>query len=117
MSRRGALALVGSGALLMAVLTAGQTLGGITRDAALLLPRGRSRGPHDFQVNRTAIAAGIDPRRTGTQWRLTLTGGASTVVVDRAHWPGWRNEARDFRSPASKDGRAPKPGAAYRWPS
>ncbi|BBU24868.1 molybdopterin-dependent oxidoreductase [Mycobacterium xenopi] len=88
MSRRGALALVGSGALLMAVLTAGQTLGGITRDAALLLPRGRSRGPHDFQVNRTAIAAGIDPRRTGTQWRLTLTGGASTVVVDRGTLAG-----------------------------
>ncbi|BCQ11044.1 protein-methionine-sulfoxide reductase catalytic subunit MsrP [Mycobacterium heckeshornense] len=88
MSRRGALALVGSGALLMAVLTVGQTLGGITRGAALLLPRGRSRGPHDFQVNRTAAAAGIDPRRTGAQWRLTLTGGPSTVVVDRVTLAG-----------------------------
>ena len=40
----------------MAVITAGQTLGGLTRQAALLLPRGRSRGdgPNDFQVNRTA---------------------------------------------------------------
>ena len=60
-SRRGALALVGGGALFMAVITAGQTLGGFTRQAALLLPRGRTRGdgPNDFQVNRTACAAGI----------------------------------------------------------
>ncbi len=43
-SRRGALALVGGGALFMAVITAGQTLGGFTRQAALLLPRGRTRG-------------------------------------------------------------------------
>ena len=38
MSRRGALALVGGGAFFVAVLTAGQTLGGFTRQAALLLP-------------------------------------------------------------------------------
>jgi DMSO/TMAO reductase YedYZ molybdopterin-dependent catalytic subunit len=84
MSRRGALALVGAGALLMTVLTAGQTIGGLTRPAALLLPRGRNRGPGDFQVNKTAVAAGIDPRSTGAGWRLTLRGGASTVVLDRA---------------------------------
>ncbi len=85
-SRRGALALVGGGALLMAVLTAGQTIGGITRHAALLLPRGRSRGngPNDFQVNRTAAAARITPEATGARWRLTLTGGASPVTFDRA---------------------------------
>lgn len=83
MSRRGALALVGTGALLMTVLTAGQTIGGITRGAALLLPRGRSRRG-DFQVNKTAAAAGIDPRSTGDRWRLTLRGGASAVVLDRA---------------------------------
>ena len=49
-SRRGALALVGGGALFVAVITAGQTIGGFTRQAALLLPRGRSRGsgPNDF---------------------------------------------------------------------
>ena len=84
MSRRGALALVGSGVLLMAVLTAGQTVGGITRGAALLLPRGRSRGAGDFQVNKTAVAARIDPVRTGAMWRLTLSGGPSEVVLDRA---------------------------------
>jgi DMSO/TMAO reductase YedYZ molybdopterin-dependent catalytic subunit len=83
-SRRGALALVGAGALLMTVLTAGQTVGGFTRPAALLLPRGRSRGAGDFQVNKTAVAAGIDPQSTGAQWRLTLRGGAAAVVLDRA---------------------------------
>ena len=63
-SRRGALALVGGGALFVAVITAGQTLGGFTRQAALLLPRGRTRGdgPNDFQVNRTAFVAGIYTR-------------------------------------------------------
>lgn len=86
MSRRGALALVGAGAALVAVLTAGQTIGGWTRHAALLLPRGRTRGdgPNDFQVNRTAAAARITPDLTGERWRLTLTGGPSRVVLDRA---------------------------------
>jgi DMSO/TMAO reductase YedYZ molybdopterin-dependent catalytic subunit len=83
-SRRGALVLVGAGTLLMAVLTAGQTVGGATRSAALLLPRGRSRDRGDFQVNKTAVAAGIDPRSTGVQWRLTLRGGASAVALDCA---------------------------------
>ena len=85
-SRRGALALVGGGALFMAAITAGQTLGGWTRQTALLLPRGRSRGsgPNDFQVNRTAFAAGISPELTGDRWRLTLTGGPAPVVLDRA---------------------------------
>lgn len=85
-SRRGALALVGGGAALVAVLTAGQTIGGWTRQAALLLPRGRTRGdgPNDFQVNRTAAAARITPDLTGDRWRLTLTGGPSPVLLDRA---------------------------------
>jgi DMSO/TMAO reductase YedYZ molybdopterin-dependent catalytic subunit len=83
MSRRGAMGLVGAGTLLMAVLTAGQTVGGILRPAALLLPRGRSRAV-DFQVNKTAVAAGIDRRSVGARWRLRLGGGASTVVLDRA---------------------------------
>lgn len=82
MSRRGALLLVGAGTLLIAALSAGQTIGGPTRAAALLLPRGRTR-PGDFQVNKTAAAAGVDERRTGAQWRLTLRGGASPMVLDR----------------------------------
>jgi len=85
MSRRGALALVGSGALLIGVLTAGQTIGGASRGAALLLPRGRGLGDlrGDFPVNKTAVAAGITPERVGASWRLTLRGGPSEVVLDR----------------------------------
>ncbi|WTZ54550.1 molybdopterin-dependent oxidoreductase [Nocardia sp. NBC_01388] len=90
MSRRGALSLVGGGSLLIAVLTAGQTVGGITRQAALLIPRGRSiaPGPNGFQVNRTARAAGIDPAATGEAWRLMLTGGPRPVSLDRATLAG-----------------------------
>lgn len=86
LSRRGLLAVVGGGSTLIAVLTAGQTLGGFTRPAALLLPRGRNygRGPNDFQVNRTAVAARIDPRLTGPSWRLRLLGGSAPVFLDRA---------------------------------
>jgi DMSO/TMAO reductase YedYZ molybdopterin-dependent catalytic subunit len=86
LSRRGALALVGGGALLMALLTAGQTIGGWARHAALLMPRGLTRGdgPNDFQVNRTAAAARITPDLNGDRWRLTLTGGPKPVVLDRA---------------------------------
>jgi DMSO/TMAO reductase YedYZ molybdopterin-dependent catalytic subunit len=86
MSRRGALALVGGGALFMAFITAGQTLGGYARPAALLLPRGRTRGagPNDFQINRTAVAAGISAGNTGDRWRITLTGGPRPVALDRA---------------------------------
>lgn len=80
-SRRGALALVGSGVLLLAVLTVGQTLGGPARSVALLVPRGRGR---DFPVNKTASVAGITPEAVGPGWRLTLRGGPAEVVLDRA---------------------------------
>ncbi|QRP42732.1 molybdopterin-dependent oxidoreductase [Amycolatopsis sp. FDAARGOS 1241] len=85
-SRRGALGLVGGGALLVGVLTAGQTIGGFTRSWALLLPRGRSYGdgPNDFQVNKTAVAAQITARDTGPAWRLSLLGGPRPVHFDRA---------------------------------
>lgn len=85
-SRRGALGLVGGGSLLVAVLSAGQTLGGFTRPFAVLLPRGRSygNGPTDFQVNRSAAAAAITSTHTGAGWRLTLRGGPRAVVLDRA---------------------------------
>jgi DMSO/TMAO reductase YedYZ molybdopterin-dependent catalytic subunit len=84
-SRRGALALVGGGAVLVAVLSAGQTTGGFLRNAALLLPRGRSygNGPNDFQINRTAAAAQITPEQTGDTWRLSVTGGAAPVQLSR----------------------------------
>ncbi|MGH3423970.1 MAG: molybdopterin-dependent oxidoreductase [Nocardioidaceae bacterium] len=85
-SRRGALALVGGGSVLVLALSAGQVVGGATRSAALLLPRGRDDGdgPNDFQVNRTAAAAGIGPGDTGDAWRLTLRAGTRTVALDRA---------------------------------
>jgi DMSO/TMAO reductase YedYZ molybdopterin-dependent catalytic subunit len=88
MSRRGALALVGGGALLVAGLTAGQTIGGFTRPAALLLPRGRTTaaadgGPNDFPVNRTFTATGIAAAATGEAWRLELAGG-QRLTLDRA---------------------------------
>lgn len=86
LSRRGALALVGGGSLLIAVLTAGQTIGGALRGAALLVPRGRSygEGPNAFQVNRTATAAAITPDDVGVSWRLSLRGGPHPVTLDRA---------------------------------
>jgi len=85
-SRRGALALVGGGSLMVFALTAGQTIGGLTRPFAVLLPRGRDNGdgPNDFPINRTADAAGIDPDATGQEWRLTLSGGLEDVELDRA---------------------------------
>ena len=85
-SRRGALALVGGGSLMVFVLTAGQTIGGVTRPLALLLPRGRdySDGPNGFPVNRTADAAGITAAATGAGWQLTLKGADADVLLDRA---------------------------------
>ncbi len=84
-SRRGALALVGGGSVLVAVLTVGQSIGGVARNAALLIPRGRSygSGPNDFQINRTAVAAKIDPADTGATWRLSLGGGPEAVTLTR----------------------------------
>jgi DMSO/TMAO reductase YedYZ molybdopterin-dependent catalytic subunit len=85
MSRRGALALVGGGAAMIAVLTVGQSIGGVARKAALLLPRGRSygSGPNDFQINRTAAAASIKESDTGPRWKLTLSGGKKKVTLSR----------------------------------
>lgn len=88
LSRRGALGLVGAGVLLIGVLTVGQTLGGFTRKAALLLPRGRVVSPGDFPVNKTAAAAGITAEAIGPDWRLVLRGGPAEVVLDRATLAG-----------------------------
>lgn len=84
-SRRGALALVGGGVVFVVALTAGQTVGGFTRRAAFLLPRGHVEGPgpNDFQVNRTATAAGITAAHIGTSWSLDLTGATGTRSLDR----------------------------------
>ncbi len=86
MSRRGALALVGGGVLLTALVTVGQTIGGIARRAPLLLPPGGTtgKGPNDFRINKTAAGVGVDPASVGDSWRLTLRGGPALVVLDRA---------------------------------
>ncbi len=91
MSRRGALALVGSGVLLIGALTVGQTVGGASRGAALLLPRGRGRG--DFPVNKTAAAAGISRESVGESWSLALRGGPAVVMLDRAKLAGMPQSA------------------------
>ncbi|RKN51371.1 hypothetical protein D7223_05555 [Micromonospora endolithica] len=86
MSRRGAIALVGGLSVLLGALTVGQSLDGAWRRTALLLPRGRQPddGPTGFPVNRSALAAGIDPADTGPAWRLTLRAGDRTRALDRA---------------------------------
>jgi DMSO/TMAO reductase YedYZ molybdopterin-dependent catalytic subunit len=86
MSRRGLFALVGGGSLLTLALTAGQTIGGPTRQLALLLPRGLDTGdgPQDFPVNKTAEAAGVDAAATGSTWRLTLEAEGTRLTLDRA---------------------------------
>lgn len=85
-SRRGVLAVVGGGAALVALLSVGQTIGGIFRPTALLLPRGRSidSGPNGFQINKTAASARITEDQVNDTWRLTLTGGAHTLSFTRA---------------------------------
>ena len=85
-SRRGALALVGGGALLTALVTVGQTIGGIARHLPLMLPTGDTtgKGPNDFRINKTAEGVALDPATTGASWRLTLRGGPVPVVLDRA---------------------------------
>lgn len=84
LSRRGLLGLVAGASGVVTVLTVGQTISDKLRLTALLAPRGQSYGdgPNDFQVNRTAAAAQIDPATTGGTWRLTVRGGLE-VVLDR----------------------------------
>ncbi|WP_219419761.1 molybdopterin-dependent oxidoreductase [Pseudonocardia nigra] len=92
LSRRGLLAVVGGGALLVAALVSGQSVGGVLRPTSFLLPRGRTiaggdGGPNDFPVNRTFAASGIDPAATGDGWWLELAGGRP-VRLDRAALAG-----------------------------
>ena len=76
-SRRGALAVVGGSSALIGLVTVGQSLGDRLRPTAVLSVRGQSYGaaPGDFQVNRTAGAAGITEEMAGGGWRLALRGG------------------------------------------
>ncbi|GAA4983946.1 molybdopterin-dependent oxidoreductase [Actinopolymorpha pittospori] len=76
MTRRGLIALVGGGSLLVLVLTIGQTIGGPLRRLALLAPRGGVQGTalDDFPVNKTAAYRGITAAQTGPDWRLHVVG-------------------------------------------
>jgi DMSO/TMAO reductase YedYZ molybdopterin-dependent catalytic subunit len=84
LSRRGLLAMVGGGSLLVGVLSIGQTWDAL-RPLALLSPRGQTygTGPNDFQINRTLAGSGIDPTALDDGWRLRLTGGSSAVSLSR----------------------------------
>ncbi|WP_345663642.1 molybdopterin-dependent oxidoreductase [Streptomyces venetus] len=87
-SRRGALWFVGGGSLLLFATTVGQNFDGPLRRTALLAPHGGEdpgSGPNGFQINKTAVYAGIDPAETGEDaWRLVVTGRTGTVRLSRA---------------------------------
>ena len=76
-TRRGALALVGAGSMLLVVTTAGQAIGGPLRSLALLAPRRQSadEGPNGFSVNKTFVGAGVpEDAIAPAMYRLTLRG-------------------------------------------
>ncbi|MFG2926137.1 molybdopterin-dependent oxidoreductase [Streptomyces sp. NPDC048305] len=84
-SRRGALAVVGAGSLLLLLTSAGRSFDPLRR-TALLAPHGGAdpgTGPNGFQINRTAAKAGIVPAETGEHWRLILTGPAGELQLSR----------------------------------
>ena len=68
-SRRGALAIVSGGSLLVAVASAGSTIGGFTRYVSVLSLRGD--------------VPGNGPNAVGAGWRLTLKGPRGTMELDR----------------------------------
>ena len=84
-SRRGFVGTVGAASLGLGVVAAGQSIGGPLRELAFLAPHGEANGPgpNDFQINKTAVAVGIDTRETGEIWRLELSGGAAPVSLSR----------------------------------
>ncbi|GGU57542.1 membrane protein [Kitasatospora aureofaciens] len=85
MSRRGTLAMVGGGSLLLLAVTAGQSIGGRLRGTALLAPHNREpgSGPNGFQINKTAAAVGINPAHVGPDWRLEVHGLGPMLVFTR----------------------------------
>ncbi|MGW3727139.1 molybdopterin-dependent oxidoreductase [Streptomyces sp. NPDC000851] len=86
-SRRGAFGLVSGASLLMFVTTAGRSFDGPLRETAVLAPRGGPQpgsGPGGFQINKTAVYAGIDRRETSDEaWRLVVTGRFGVVRLSR----------------------------------
>ncbi|MET9925478.1 MULTISPECIES: molybdopterin-dependent oxidoreductase [unclassified Streptomyces] len=84
LSRRGALALVGSGSLLLLLTSAGRSFDGTLRRTALLTPRGGTEpGPGGFQINKTAAAVRITAADRGEAWRLRVRGPAGEFRFSR----------------------------------
>ncbi len=84
-SRRGVLAAVGGGSLLLALQGLGQSVGGPLRSLSLLAPRGAGSAPdgpgaNDFQVNKTARRARVTPDMVGPDYRLRVEGGGGAPV-------------------------------------
>ena len=83
-SRRGLLAVVGGGSVLLAALMVGQSIGGWTRRTALFAPRGLSAArPGTLPVNRTAADIGLTDADVGSAYRLVLE-GVRRVSLTRA---------------------------------
>ncbi|MFF2149597.1 molybdopterin-dependent oxidoreductase [Kitasatospora sp. NPDC058190] len=84
-ARRGALALVGAGSLVLFAVTAGQSIGGRLRATALLAPHNREPGdgPNGFQINKTAAAVGVSSAMVGPHWRLELYGAGAAQSLSR----------------------------------
>ncbi|SEB77553.1 DMSO/TMAO reductase YedYZ, molybdopterin-dependent catalytic subunit [Streptomyces sp. 2131.1] len=87
LSRRGALAMVGAGSLVLLVTSAGRSFDGPLRRLAALTPHGAAEpgsGPNGFQINKTAAAVGITTAETGEGWWLTVSGPAGDLRFSRA---------------------------------
>jgi DMSO/TMAO reductase YedYZ molybdopterin-dependent catalytic subunit len=76
-SRRGLLAAVGAGSLVLVTANAGQSIGGPLRSIAFLAPR-RQGG---FPVNKTAAGAKVTDALVGADYRLAVRGGTSELML------------------------------------
>ncbi|MFE9817195.1 molybdopterin-dependent oxidoreductase [Streptomyces sp. NPDC005773] len=86
LSRRGALAMVGAGSLVLLITSAGRSFDGPLRRLAALTPHGAAEpgsGPGGFQINKTAAAVGVTPTDTGVGWSLTVSGPAGNQRFTR----------------------------------
>jgi len=87
LTRRALVATVGAGSVGLAVMGAGQVIGGPFRSLAFLAPRGEGfgSGPNDFQVNKTFASVGIKRDEVGPDWGLILqVGDERKVKLSRA---------------------------------
>jgi DMSO/TMAO reductase YedYZ molybdopterin-dependent catalytic subunit len=84
-TRRGLFAVVGAGSAALLLANVGETIGGPLRRLSLLAPRRQviGPGPNDFQVNKTARAAGITAGMTGPSYRLKLRSGGRQLALTR----------------------------------